>query len=314
MVRPVLSKETTRASTNEEDLTHDRLEHHHHPGQVCDRCDVAISESGTGCTHFRYQLLPPGPTKCRYRPKWEEQPFSPKMTLVSTVAPLAGYAIVFQTLVYLLIPARRRTLMAPVLTGVVGAVLTLGAGWIFGFETIGLATPDMAVVAAWAVATVLVVSAIGGYMLRKVELRPLLADPRFTALNPRQAFMQIAIRIPVMTALIEEAFFRGVLHAALIALYPPSVALFGGAFLFGLWHVGPGFDQARATSKDWRRKARHVGITVLATSVAGVALVWLRMETGSIWAPVAVHAGVNMTMAVYARLGARRRKAGVFAH
>jgi len=233
------------------------------------------------------------------------------MTLVSTVAPLAGYAIVFQTIVYLLIPARRRTLMAPVLTGVVGAVLTLGAGWIFGFETIGLGAPDMTVVAAWAIATVLVMSVIGGYMLRNPELRPQLADPRLAALSPRQAFMQIAVRIPVMTALIEEAFFRGVLHAALIALYPPSVALVGGALLFGLWHVGPGFDQARATGKDWRRNALHVGITVLATSLAGAALVWLRMETGSIWVPVAVHASINMTMAVYARLAARRQMADV---
>ena len=231
------------------------------------------------------------------------------MTLVSTVAPLVGYAIVFQTIVYLLIPARRRTLIAPVLTGVVGAVLTLGAGWIFGFETIGLGAPDMAVVAAWAVATVLVMSAVGGYMLRSSELRPRLGDPRLAALSPRQAFMQIAVRIPIMTALIEEAFFRGVLHAALISLYPPSVALIGGALLFGLWHVGPGLDQARATGKDWRRNALHVGITVLATSLAGAALVWLRMETGSIWVPVAVHAGINMTMAVYARLAARRQMA-----
>jgi membrane protease YdiL (CAAX protease family) len=201
--------------------------------------------------------------------------------------------------------------MAPVLTGVVGAVLTLGAGWIFGYETIGLGTPDVAVVTAWAVATILVMSVIGGVMLRSPELRSQLADPRLAALSPRQAFMQIAVRIPVMTALIEEAFFRGVLHAALIALYPPSVALVGGALLFGLWHVGPGFDQARATGKDWRRNALHVGITVLATSLAGAALVWLRMETGSIWVPVAVHAGVNMTMAVYARLAARRHMAGV---
>ncbi len=229
------------------------------------------------------------------------------MTLVSTVAPLVGYAIVFQTIVYLLIPARRRTLIAPVLTGVVGAVLTLGAGWIFGFETIGLGAPDTAVVTAWALATVLVMSAIGGYMLRNPELRPQLADPRLAALSPRQAFMQIAVRIPVMTALIEEAFFRGVLHAALVALYPPSVALIGGALLFGLWHVGPGFDQARAHGTDWKRNAFHVGITVLATSLAGAALVWLRMETGSIWVPVAVHAGINMTLAVYARLAARQR-------
>ncbi|MEE8376083.1 MAG: CPBP family intramembrane glutamic endopeptidase, partial [Acidimicrobiia bacterium] len=150
---------------------------------------------------------------------------------------------------------------------------------------------------------------IGGYMLRSPEFRPQLADPRLASLSPRQAFMQIAVRIPVMTALIEEAFFRGVLHAALIALYPPSVALIGGALLFGLWHVGPGFDQARAAGKDWQRNALHVGITVLVTSLAGAGLVWLRMETGSIWVPVAVHAGVNMTMAVYARMAARRHMA-----
>jgi membrane protease YdiL (CAAX protease family) len=35
------------------------------------------------------------------------------------------------------------------------------------------------------------------------------------------------------------------------------------------------------------------------------------METGSIWVPVAVHAGINMTMAVYARIAASRQMAGV---
>lgn len=231
------------------------------------------------------------------------------MTLVSTVAPLAGYAIVFQTIVYLLLPARRRTLWAPVLTGIAGAVVTLGAGWIFGFETIGLGAPDMAVVFAWALATVVVMSAVGFSMLRNPALRSQLADPRLAALTRSQTLTQVFVRIPVMTALIEEAFFRGVLHAALIALYPPSVALVGGAVLFGLWHVGPGFDQAQASGRGFRGNALHVGVTVLVTSLAGAALVWLRMETGSIWAPVAVHAGVNMTMAVFARLAVSHQRA-----
>jgi membrane protease YdiL (CAAX protease family) len=231
------------------------------------------------------------------------------MTLVSTVAPLAGYAIVFQTIVYLLVPARRRTLWAPVFTGTAGAVITLGAGWTFGFETIGLGVPDMAIVFAWALATVVVMSGVGFFMLRDPALRSQLADPRLAALTRPQAFTQIFVRMPVMTALIEEAFFRGVLHAALIALYPSSVALVGGALLFGLWHVGPGFDQAQASGRGFRGNAIHVLATVLATSVAGAALVWLRMETGSIWAPVAVHAGLNMTMAVFARLAASRQAA-----
>jgi membrane protease YdiL (CAAX protease family) len=43
-------------------------------------------------------------------------------------------------------------------------------------------------------------------------------------------------------------------------------------------------------------------VTVVATTAAGAFLVWLRVETGSIWVPVAVHAGVNMTLAIFARL------------
>jgi len=45
-----------------------------------------------------------------------------------------------------------------------------------------------------------------------------------------------------------------------------------------------------------------VAITVVATTAAGAFLVWLRIETGSIWVPIAVHAGVNMTLATFARL------------
>jgi membrane protease YdiL (CAAX protease family) len=46
-------------------------------------------------------------------------------------------------------------------------------------------------------------------------------------------------------------------------------------------------------------------VTVVATTVAGAALVWLRIETGSIWAGVAVHAALNMTMALFARRAGR---------
>lgn len=227
------------------------------------------------------------------------------MTLVSTVAPLAAYAVGFQTIVYIALPARLRTTWAPMVTGTIGAVLTVLAGLIFGFDTIGLGTADASMVVAWAVATFTLTSMVGWLMLIRPKLRGQLADPRLAALSHWQAVRQIALRIPVMTALIEEAFFRGVLHAALMALYPPSVALWGGAALFGLWHIGPGLDQAQRTGRTTFAGGAHVALTVFATTVAGAGLVWLRMETGSIWAPVAVHAGINMTMAVFARLAAR---------
>jgi membrane protease YdiL (CAAX protease family) len=72
--------------------------------------------------------------------------------------------------------------------------------------------------------------------------------------------------------------------------------------LFGLWHVGPGLDQAHAVDRRSVGRLIHVVVTVVATTAAGAFLVWLRVETGSIWVPVAVHAGVNMTLAIFARI------------
>lgn len=211
----------------------------------------------------------------------------------------------------MLLPARLRARVAPWVTGVVGAGLTLAAGFLFGFDRIGLLGGDPLSPIAWGLATVFIVSATAWVMLNREDLRSQLADPRLAALSRREAITQIFVRIPVFTALIEEAFFRGVLHAALIALYPTEVAIWLGAGLFGLWHIGPGVDQAQAGEKTLRSGALHTAITVLATTVAGVALVWLRVETGSIWAPVAVHASMNMTLAVFARVAARRRSASL---
>jgi uncharacterized protein len=223
------------------------------------------------------------------------------MTLVASVGPLAAYAFAFQTIVYLALPSRHRTRWAPVVTGLVGALLTIIAGSWFGFERIGLGAVAVPTVVAWTVGTGVLVSFVGYVMLKSKTLRASLADPRLGAMSARESAVQIFLRIPVMTALIEEAVFRGVLHAALIALYPPQAALWIGAALFGAWHIGPGIDQADSNDSSSLARWLHTGVTVVATTIAGAGLVWLRMETGSIWAGVAVHATLNMTMALFAR-------------
>jgi len=227
------------------------------------------------------------------------------MTLAAAVAPLAAYAVVFQTLLYLSLPESVRTRVAPLVTGVVGSVVAIGAGVIFGFRQVGLAGGDIATILAWGGATTLAMAVLGSSMIRRPDLRLGLADPRLATLSRGEAFGQIFVRIPVFTALIEEAFFRGVLHAALMAIYPVEIAIWLGAGLFGFWHIGPGVDQARAGEKSIVASAAHTAITVVATTVAGAFLVWLRIETGSIWAGVAVHAAVNMTLALFARAAAR---------
>jgi membrane protease YdiL (CAAX protease family) len=174
-----------------------------------------------------------------------------------------------------------------------------------------MANPDGGLLAAWGSGAIATMSAVGVVMLSSPQLRDHLADPRLATMTPREATAQIVIRIPVMTALIEEAVFRGVLHAALMAFYPEPVAMWGGAVLFGLWHIGPGLDQARSVERRSLAGIAHVVITVIATTVAGAGLVWLRIESGSIWVPVVVHAGINMTMAVFARLASSASWAGI---
>lgn len=224
------------------------------------------------------------------------------MNLNAALAPLAAYAVFFQTAVYLSIPAPLRSRWAPLFTGLVGGALTLGSGLIFGFGPIGLGTPRPLTTLGWGLAGVALTGAIGSLMLARPSIRSELGDPRFASLRGREAALHILVRIPVLTALIEEVVFRGVLHAALSALYPTPLVIWLGAGLFGLWHIGPGLDQAEAVHVSRRARAVHTAVTVVVTTLAGAFLVWLRIETGSVWAPVAVHAGTNMTMALVSRL------------
>jgi membrane protease YdiL (CAAX protease family) len=228
------------------------------------------------------------------------------MTIEAAVAPLAAYAVVVQTLVYAAVPARLRINVAPVITAMFGAVVVVGAGLIFGVDRIGLTGGSAGVALVWGSMTLVVVAAVGTMMMTSETWRGRLADPRLAGLTRRQTITQVLVRIPVCTALIEEAFFRGVLHAALIALYPSEAAIWLGAGLFGLWHVAPGLEQARSTNLATRATAIHSVATFVVTTMAGVFLVWLRIETGSIWAPVAVHAIVNATLAMVSRSAARR--------
>lgn len=228
------------------------------------------------------------------------------MTLAAVVVPLAAYTVLFQTFVYLALPVRLRAQVAPVTVGAAGAALVLAAGLLFGFEAIGLGAPTPWTTAAWGFAAVALVSVVGMVFMSKDELRTQLADPRIARLSPPKAFAQIFVRIPVFTAFVEEAFFRGVLHAALVSMLPTPAAIWIGAGLFGLWHIGPGIDQAQASGKAVPAGTLHTVATVVATTLAGAFLVWLRVETGSIWAPVAVHAGINMTMALFSRAAGRR--------
>lgn len=228
------------------------------------------------------------------------------MTLTAAVGPLAAYAVFFQTAVYLFLPGPLRRRWAPAFTGWVGGAVVIASAALFGLRRIGLVAFDPLIVGVSSLGAAVVTGVGGMVLMSRPSLREGLIDPRLAGLSSRQAAVHLFLKIPFFTALIEEAVFRGVLHAALIALYPTPVAVWLGAGLFGLWHIGPGLDQADATDMEGSRRLIHTMLTVVATTLAGAFFVWLRMETGSIWAPVAVHATVNMTMAIFGRRAGRQ--------
>lgn len=112
--------------------------------------------------------------------------------------------------------------------------------------------------------------------------------------------LRTLVVIPLGTVLVEEAAFRGVLHGLLEQVTSTRVAMVYGALLFGLWHVFPVWRAGSVETDlaDIGRTFTVVG-TFVATTVAGYLFVWLRMQSGSLVAPVLAHLATNsVTFAV----------------
>lgn len=131
-----------------------------------------------------------------------------------------------------------------------------------------------------------------------------IADRRVSGLRGGALAYQVLVRVPLGTALLEEVAFRGVLFGAwreegAAAAYAVS------AVAFGLWHVVPATTMVRV---NFPRAGllRPVAATVAFTAVAGLGLAWLRVETGSLGAPLALHASLN-SLATLAGARAGRR-------
>lgn len=135
-------------------------------------------------------------------------------------------------------------------------------------------------------------------------------DERVANHDPATARYEALVRIPLATALAEELVFRSALPA-LLAGGAPTIASDGiSALWFGLWHVLPTMD-ALSTNRVGARAERPghriaaVAGVVAATAVAGLGFAWLRRRSGSIVAPILVHAAVNLTAFAVARARGR---------
>jgi membrane protease YdiL (CAAX protease family) len=122
-------------------------------------------------------------------------------------------------------------------------------------------------------------------------------DERFVDLPAIDAVVEVALRIPIVTALSEELLFRSVLLAVLLVATSTGRAVAVSSLLFGLWHVLTtigDLDGNAATDElsTWEAGLGVVGV-VVATGLAGAGFCWLRLRSGSIAAPWLVHTVLN---------------------
>ena len=136
-----------------------------------------------------------------------------------------------------------------------------------------------------------------------------IVDRRVTAMERPELIWYVLVRIPIGTAVTEEVIFRG----ALFALWGDAgasvpIAALCSSVAFGLWHIRPTVIGLRindlATSAGRVRTA--VMGAVLFTTLAGLALTWLRVESGGVLGPIVLHAGINSVGALAAVLASRR--------
>ncbi|MFN2588752.1 MAG: type II CAAX prenyl endopeptidase Rce1 family protein [Actinomycetota bacterium] len=189
---------------------------------------------------------------------------------------------------------------AALLLYVATTVLGLSAG------DLGIARPSVTALLTGAAAGAAVVSPLF-LLARSRRWARVVADRRVRHLRGPALAYQALIRVPAGTALLEELAFRGVLFAAWREAGGVAAAAVSCG-VFGLWHVAPSRTMVRvnAPSAPAATAAGATAATVAVTALAGAALLWLRIDTGSLLAPFAAHATVNSLATVAGAMAGAR--------
>jgi membrane protease YdiL (CAAX protease family) len=217
------------------------------------------------------------------------------------VASIAGYHVVDHRR----IPERWH---AAAHAAVAAAVLAAGRGLGLSWEELGLHHRHAA--AGTRLATAHAVGPVVGLLAASTLpwVEDALADPRVADLPAREVGRRALIDIPIGTAVYEEVVFRGVLLGLLRRHGSDAVAVAGSSALFGLWHVLPALaDRQHNPTVAGRPAPVTVGATVASTALAGAWFAAIRLRSGSLLAPILLHAGVNVAGLLAATVVDRRR-------
>jgi membrane protease YdiL (CAAX protease family) len=125
-------------------------------------------------------------------------------------------------------------------------------------------------------------------------------DERIVGAHPREALYELAIRMPLATAIAEELMFRSAFESLLARRRTRNAAAVVSAAAFGLWHVLPTLDRvhsnpgvAQTHRGSTQRQALVVAVVTGATAIGSLGLSWLNRRTGSVIAPIVLHYAIN---------------------
>ncbi|GAA4096538.1 CPBP family intramembrane glutamic endopeptidase [Nonomuraea soli] len=147
--------------------------------------------------------------------------------------------------------------------------------------------------------------------------RELFRDERALSLSRSRAFEEALLQVPVGTVLLEEVGFRGALYGMLRRTHGTAAATAVSSGLFGLWHILPAIDMARANpalgaltageeGPGRADVARVVAGSVVSTAAAGVFFCELRRR-GGLLTPSLLHVATNSLGYLFARIAPGRR-------
>ncbi|MCK2221416.1 CPBP family intramembrane metalloprotease [Actinomadura sp. ATCC 31491] len=147
--------------------------------------------------------------------------------------------------------------------------------------------------------------------------RPLFHDERALSLSRARVLEEALVQVPLGTVLLEEVGFRGALYAMLRRRHGTVAATATSSALFGLWHILPAVDMARANpalgaltageAPGRLDTARVVAGSVVSTAAAGVLFCELRRRRGLL-TPVMLHLSTNSLGYLFARIAGKKKK------
>ncbi|MEV4468711.1 lysostaphin resistance A-like protein [Nonomuraea salmonea] len=162
------------------------------------------------------------------------------------------------------------------------------------------------------------VAAVYSVGVASPRTKPLFHDERALSLSRARVFEEALLQVPLGTVLLEEVGFRGALYGMLRKSHGTVAATAVSSGLFGLWHILPSIDMARAnpalgalTAGEPPGRldvARVVVGSVVSTAAAGVLFCELRRRRGLL-TPAMLHLATNSLGYLFARLAAPREPA-----